>query len=247
MTSEMLQAMGGKGVSTLQHAPGAAPPVRTQTLLEVTDPAQFLGQFRKFCGSFNDIVDSQGKLKEAGYAMTFEHSTDAQTYRGVSIDESTLSLDIAADANSPEVQVLRRLYGEGWDYRWAMVDNAFLNSVGGDADKTIRQMIDGVKASKGLGAQGETKAAMALLPGADKADLFVTVNAIRLFGLVAEQSAGRLPKVELPPSRSNLILASRVDAGKVSMDLVLPKAHLVEIRDLVQKVMMRQMAPDGSL
>ncbi|MCH8218062.1 MAG: hypothetical protein IH892_14995, partial [Planctomycetes bacterium] len=243
MTSEMLQAMGRRGVSTLQLAPGATPPVRAQTLFEVTDPARFLGQLRKFCGSFNDIVDSQGKVKEVGYAMTLDHRANAQTYKGVSIDESKLSLatDALFSEYSPEVQVLRRLYGEGWDYRWAMVDNACLNSVGGDADKTIRQMIDGVRAGKGKVVQSETKAAMALLPDVDKADLFLTVNAIRLFALVAEQAPGRLPKVELPPSKSNLILASRVGEGKASMDLVLPKAHLIEIMGLVQRLLMRQM------
>lgn len=242
MTSEMLQVMGGAGVSTLQLAPGATPPVRTQTLFEVTDPAQFLGQLRKSYGFFTDIVDSQGALKEAGFEMAFEHKTNAQTYKGVSIDESKLSFKQAADANSFEVQILRRVYGEGWDYRWAMVDNACLNSVGGDADKTIRRMIDGVRAGKGKVVQGETKAAMALLPGADKADLFLTLNAVRLFGLVAELVPSRLPKIELPPSKSNLILASRVGEGKASMDLVLPKAHLVEIMRLVQGIMMQRMA-----
>ena len=195
MTSEMLQAMGGAGVSTLQLAPGATPPVRTQTLFEVTDPAQYLRQLRKFCGSFNDIIDSQRTLKEAGFALTFEHRNNAQTYKGVPIDESKLSLETAADANSLEVQILRRVYGEGWDYRWAMVDNACLNSVGGDADKTIRQMIDGVRAGKGKSAQSEIKAALALLPSADKADLFLTVNVVRLFALVAEVAPGRLPRV----------------------------------------------------
>ncbi len=243
MTSDILQTMGRRGVSTLQLAPGATPPIRAQTLFEVTDPARFLGQLRKFCGSFNDIVDSQGKVKEVGYAMTLDHRANAQTYKGVSIDESKLSLatDALFSEYSPEVQVLRRLYGEGWDYRWAMVDNACLNSVGGDADKTIRQMIDGVRAGKGKVVQSETKAAMALLPDVDKADLFLTVNAIRLFALVAEQAPGRLPKVELPPSKSNLILASRVGEGKASMDLVLPKAHLIEIMGLVQRLLMREM------
>ena len=242
MTSDMLQAMGGAGVSTLQLAPGATPPVRIQTLFEVTDPAQFLGQLRKSSGFFMGIVDSQGALKEAGLEMAFEHKADAQTYKGVSIDESKLSFEQAADANSFDVQILRRVYGEGWDYRWAMVDNAFLTSVGGDADKTIRQMIDGVRAGKGLSAQSETRAAMALLPGVDKADLFLTLNAVRLFALIAELVPSRLPKMELPPSKSSLILAGRVGDGKASMDLVLPKAHLAEIMGLVQGVMMQRMA-----
>ena len=120
-------------------------------------------------------------------------------------------------------------------------------SVGGDADKTIRQMIDGVRAGKGKRVQSEFKAALALLPGADKADLFVTLNAVRLFALVAEQAPGRLPKVELPPSKSHLIMAGRVGDGKASMDLVLPKAHMVEIMGLVQRLMMRKMGTGGTL
>jgi hypothetical protein len=236
MMSDMMDAMGKCGVFSMSMAKDTKPAFSVRSAFDTADPQKYLQLLAKafeFYGS-----SFEGIYEDMGLGMQFDHKPQAQTYNGVSIDTSKLSFDVK-DSDTNEAQMIRTMYGDGFDYRWAAVGKTCLNSVGGGADKGIRALID--KAKSGTPAiQSETKTALDIIPGARKADMFATLNALKLYGLISSMAPIPLPQMDVP-TKSSIVMAAQTGDSRVSIDVVLPKAHLSEIMTLVNGIMMQQM------
>jgi hypothetical protein len=107
----------------------------------------------------------------------------------------------------------------------------------------VRRLIDQVKAGGPKSIPSELKAAMALLPGGDKADFVVTYNFVRLFGIMGAIMPVPMPQLDIP-TKSNIALAGHVGGGSITIDVAVPKEHLTEIvgvfQTMVQQGMMQQ-------
>jgi predicted Zn-ribbon and HTH transcriptional regulator len=148
----------------------------------------------------------------------------------------------STDADSPQGQMISGMYGEGFDYQWALVDGLCVSAMGGDVNSAIHEMIDQVKAGgpKEIGA--EVKTALGLLPEANKADFVATYNLLRLFRMIATMAPMPMPQMEIP-TKSNIIAAGKVGRGRVVVDVAVPKEHLAEVMGgilMMQQQMMMQ-------
>jgi len=174
-------------------------------------------------------------------SCTFKQAAD--TYRGISISSAKLVIK-STDPNSPQAKMLAAMYGEGLEYRWALVDGLCVFAIGGDADSAVRTLIDLVQAGGPKQIGSETKAALALLPDADKADFMGTFNYVRMLKILPPMMGTMLPapmpQVDIP-TKSNFVFAGNVGSGSVTIDIAIPKTHLVEIIAAFRMMMQHQM------
>lgn len=203
---------------------------------------------------FNTMVDESVKLMETtgvldlykalGLEMDFTLERNVETYKGVSIDSAKLTLK-STEPNSPPGKMIEAMYGGGFDYRWGLVDGLCAIGIGGDVDAKVRGLIDLVKAGGPTEICTEVKDALKVLPDADKADIFVTYNYVRLLGIVGKMAL--VPGMQMPeinvPSKSNLAIAATIADGEAVIDVALPKQHLTELVAafmMLQQEMMKQ-------
>jgi hypothetical protein len=173
-----------------------------------------------------------------GMDATYISQPEALTHSGVAIDSWKMSLKVT-DANSMEGQMVTSMYGSGMSGFVAFVDSLALSSAGGDAEASLKQLIDSAKAGGPKSGSAEFKAAVAMLPDAANSDLICTYNYLRLFKAIG----GMMPIPgfseaisKMPESKSNMAIAARAAGGNVSMDIVLPKAHAKEMVDAVMQI-----------
>lgn len=180
-------------------------------------------------GAFNKLY------KGFGMDMNFQVNRGVETYEGVSIDAAKLSFKIGED-NAPQSQALKRMFGDGLEYRMAFVKDYYVYTIGNDADKTIRELIDQVLAGGPKQTGTEIKAALNEITDSEQADAVGTFNVVRYFQMIAAflssmTGSGNtdIPKLE-SATNSNIAFAGRTVDDKLTLEIVLPKAHLIEIK-----------------
>ncbi len=174
--------------------------------------------------------------KDLGFETSFTLKRSQDRYKDVPIDAAQFVMK-STEPNSPQGQMINVMYGPGIDYRWATVDGLWVCAAGGDSDSAIRKLIDQIKAGESKQMAGEVKAALALLPAADKADFVATYNVLRLLKMVWAfmPMAAAMPQMDIP-TKSNMVFAGSVAGGKMTIDVALPKEHLMEIMGVFQKM-----------
>ena len=177
--------------------------------------------------------------KTMGLETSYIIKRNVDSYKGVSIDSAKFIMK-PIDMNSPQAQMIQAMYGEGFVYRWAIVEDLFLCVVGDDVDAQIRQLIDTTQAGGPKEPGGEMKAALALLDDAEKADFVGTLNYIRLMKVIMSFVPIPMPQMNIP-TKSNIALAGSSGSGKMTIDVAVPKEHLQEITAMAQMMMQQQM------
>jgi hypothetical protein len=165
---------------------------------------------------------------------------NADKYKGVSIDSARLAFS-STDPNSEMDKMIEAMYGDGFDYRWAIVDDLALFTVGGDVDADIRKLIDQVKAGEPKKAAAEVEAAQKLLGTKGTGDFIGTFNLVRMIKMAMTMMSGMPDAPSMPPiqleSKSNLAFTGTFRDGKLTTKSALPKEH---IRELVTAFMTMQ-------
>jgi hypothetical protein len=192
----------------------------------------------------------QSSLREI-YADSFDIQVEykmtqaAESYRGVSIDAITCSMD-STDPNSEYAQLIQNVYGQGINYRWAFTDGLYLCSIGSNCQHQIRDLIDKAKDSIDNQPNPEITAAMQMLTEPQECDFFGTLNYVRILNIATVYMPSEIsaPLTDLQfSSKSNLAFGGKVGAGRESLEIAIPKEHLIEITTAVEamnKVMMQQ-------
>ena len=187
-------------------------------------------KFNQIIEKAMDIMNSSGIMdfyKSMGIETSFSMEKDVDNYKGVSISSAKLSLK-ATDTMTPQSQMITSMYGEGFDYRWGMIDGLFACAVSGDADSTIRELIDEVKSGSPKQISSETKAALSLLPGGNKADFVLTFNVLRFVNMVTSMIPIPIPPMNAQ-TKSNIVIAGNASDNRMVVNIAVPKQHLTEI------------------
>lgn len=238
MVTDAMEAFGGALAGSFFVDTSSKPPLRVTYVADVKDPAkyyQIMEQASKLMTS-----GSVGKLyEEMGMKCKFDLKKNASTYEGVAIDEVTFGLK-ATDADAPQAQAINAIYGDGLDIQLATVNNQLVYALGSDADDSVKKLIDQVKAGGPGEVPSEVQSAMALIPGADKADFFATLNILRLMKLVGEFAPTPMPQMDIP-SQSNIAIAGDTGNGKMTIDVAVPKQHVQEAMAIVMMMQQQQM------
>jgi len=243
LTANTIDSLGGAVAASISIDAKQKPPFALKYVLEVKDADKFNKTTEEGIQLWNQGALADFYKKTFGMEMDYSVKLAAETYKGVSIDSAKLVMK-STDANSPQAQMIAAMYGDGFEYRWAIVDGLCVLAVGGDVDSAVRALVDQVKAGGPKQMAGETKAALALLPDAGKADVMGTFNYVRVLKMMPAIMGAMMP-VPMPevdfPTKSNFVFAGNVGGGKITIDIAIPKQHLTEIMAAFQMMMQQQM------
>ncbi len=200
---------------------------------------------------FNQLIEEGSQMMNTGAIADFYKSCGLETgftikravdnYKSVSIDSAKLAMK-STEPNSPQEQMINAMYGEGFDYRWAIVDGLCVCVMGGDVESAIRQLIDQVKSGGPKQLADETKAALSLIPQAGKADFVGTYNFLRWFKIIGATMPIPAPQTDIPTS-SNIAFAGKIANGKMLFEIAFPKQHLMEMMGMFRMTQQQQMQP----
>ena len=239
LTYKELESFGDSLAFSMSASSGAKPPFAMTYAIEIADQAAYEQTIKESMevmnsGAIGDIY------KSMGMKLDFEIKQGTAEYKGVSIDSARLQFK-STEPDSDMAKAIEAMYGEGFDYRWAIVDGLALIAISPDVDAEIRKLIDEVKAGGRKKLGKETKAALALLPGAQRADFVGTINYVRMMKMgigmakAMGPEAGVMPEIDVP-TESNIAFSGRIRRGRIHKDVVIPKKHLVEIKAAIEQI-----------
>lgn len=239
LTADMMDSLAGPMACSLSIDPKTTPPFDITCAVAVADADKFNKVIEESSRMFNSGGAIAELCKNLGMEISFTLNPGVETYKGVSIDSAKLVIK-AADANSPQAQMMNMMYGGGFDYRWAMVDGLWVCKIGGDMEAGIHQLIDTARAGGPKQIPAEIKSALQLLPDAPEAEFLATYNYLRVFKMAAALAPVPMPQFDIP-TKSNINFAVKVENGKILIDIALPKEHLTEMMTAFQMMMQQKM------
>ncbi len=224
--TDMLDALGNVGVLSMSVDSKTKPPFVMTYILQLTDVKKFDDVLTKS----PELLETSGIrqfYKSLGLNIEYSMKTDVGSYKDVSIDSAKLILS-STEPNTPQGQMINALYGQGFEYRWATVDNLWVCAIGGDVDAGVRDLIDKAKSSTPPQVSPEIKAALDLLPGALKTDFLATYNYVRAITMLPALMPIPIPPVEAETS-SAIAFDGKVGGGKAVLDVAIPKQQILEV------------------
>jgi len=236
LTTKAINAMGDSLALSAGVNKGSSGPFWAKYVIQVKDE-----------DAFSQVIEKELQMMEEGafdklykgFGMKMDVTVDreAGTYQGIKITAANvkfkLGLAPGGEDNSLQSQALARMFGDGLEYRWAFVKGYCVYSIGSDADKTVRELIDQVRAGGPKKIAPEIKAAMDAVDNSGEADAVGTLNYVRVLnlvlGFILPTSDAETPEINIP-TKSNIAFAGRTKDGKVTFQIALPKSHLQEIK-----------------
>ena len=238
LATNVLDCLAGPIAYTVSINTGSKPPFVVKYAVAVKDENKLAPLIKEGV----EMMTTSGLMdfyKGMGIDTSFTVKTGVENYKGVSIDSANLTMK-STEEGSPQAQMINNMYGEGFDYRWGITKGLFVCAVGGDVDSEIHKLIDQVQSGGAKQIGSETQAAIALLPGADKADLLVTFNLLRVFKMATAMMPMPIPQTNAP-TKSNIVIAGNAQDGKLVVDIAVPKEHLTEIMGAFMMMQQQQM------
>jgi hypothetical protein len=235
MMKESIDNLGGAVAFSLLPAPGGKPPVTAKYVATIRNKQ-----------TFNQVLDkaiqmlNEGALgdfyKNMGLKMQMDLKRNASSYKGVPIDAAHVNAQ-AIDANSPQAQFIKAIYGAGIDARLAFVGNLLLEAVAQNPDQVIQGMIDTAQSSGPPQVASDVQAALQLLPGARQATYFGTCNLLRLVPIVMTfiPAPTQLPPAEVSP-QSSVAFDGHVGDGRLLSEMAVPKQHVLDVVTFFMKI-----------
>jgi len=227
LATEIIDSVEGPVAYSILNDVKNKPPFAVKYLIAVKDEKKF----NQIIDKAINMMSSGGIMdfyKSLGMETTFSMKKDIDSYKGVSISSAKLTMKVT-DTNSPQAQMITTMYGEGFDYRWGIADGLFVCAVSGDVDSTIHELIDQVKAGSPKQVGAEMKAALSLLPQANKADFVLTFNVLRFFNMVTSMVPIPIPPLLDAQTKSNIVIAGSAADSRMVVNIAVPKQHLTEI------------------
>jgi hypothetical protein len=236
---DMISACGGNGVASLNPVSDSNDlGFGLEYIVEVSDPEKWIKTNEEIMktwaqGGFQDIYSDS-----FGIDIDYAIQRAVEEYKGVKIDSAFFALK-TTDPNSEYGQLISSVYGEGIDYRWATTKGLYVCAVGGDCRTRIQKLIDSVQNNGPAQIQPEINEALRLLPESDKCDFLGTLNYLRMLSLsssfMPQPISEAFKQIDLTSS-SNIIFGGRLADGYENLHIIIPKKHIMEIYNAVQKI-----------
>ncbi len=245
MMADSADNMGQEVAIAFSFAPGM-PPVAIKEVIHVPDPKAALDQVNMGLQMANDMYKSMGL--DATLAAEPE-----QLYKGVQIHALRFDMKAPPEATEEEKLMMESMFGSAFNgsgfnfnFKFAAAGSFMLVAGGPDVDRDLRQLIDQALSGTVPSPTGDIRAAMAAIPNADSTDFVASVNVVRLVSSIgAVMSALPIPGGQMigqmfsgldVPTESCLALAGKIDNGTATLQIALPKQHLLEIAAIGAKL-----------
>ncbi len=236
---ESVDAQGGSLAFSLSANPKSQPPFEVTEVVLLKDKQKFyqvLEQSSKMMteGALADFY------KKLGIQMRFDLKRNVETYKDIPIDAIHFTMQ-PTDANRPDTQMMKKMFGEGFDLRLATVNNLLLYTMAADPEQKIHTLIDQAKAGGPTEVAGEVQAALNLLPEAKKAEIFGTYNLLRWMQFGLAFAPVPVPPMDLSSQTGGIAFAADLGDGKVLTNVVIPKQHVLELVGAFMKMQQQKM------
>jgi len=168
-----------------------------------------------------------------GLEVAFSLERGVDSYKGAQIDKAFLKMT-PIDPENPQGQMIAAMYGDGFNYRWATVDNLFVCTIGDNAEKELYGLIDIVRDGGPKKTDAGIKSTLALLPESKTLEFVGTINYLKQVKAVFSALANSdmpIPKPDLniTSKTTGLAFGGKADKGQLIFNIALPKKHLSEI------------------
>jgi hypothetical protein len=235
LAKEWGDMLGGALAFSLLPAPQGKPPFTAKYAFTVQNKQAFNQLLDKVVQMLNEGALAN-LYKNMGLKMQLDIKRNASTYKGVPIDALRVNVQ-ALDANSPQAQIVKAIYGAGFDARLAFMGNLLLEAVAQNPDQVIQGMIDQAQSSGTPQVASDVQAALQLLPNAKQATFFGTLNFLRALPIVTSflPMPVQLPPAEVSP-QSSVAFASHVGDGRLLSELAVPKQHVLDVVTFIGKI-----------
>ena len=233
LTNESIDAMGDN-VAFSMSARRGTPPFAITEVIDLADAKAYQRVLDKSIelmkqGVYDDLYGWMG------LDTNFEYTPGVAEFRGVRIDAMKISFD-TSQKDDPASQAIRAMYGDGLEGYGAIVGDKYVMAMGGRGQRGLERLIGRVQGGRSRGMGSEMEQALALVGGPEKNEFVMTLNIVRLMQMgmafaqrVAPEDA-EIPRIDAE-SRSNVVVAGRSSkAGRVELDIIVPKAHVMEVK-----------------
>lgn len=237
MVSDAMDCFSGPLAGSMSANPGGKPPFDIRYVAGLKDADKFYQVMESAAKMMTSgpIADFYQKM---GVKMSFDLKRKVDTYKGAEIDSVTFAM-ASTDANSPESQMINEMYGDGFNIQMATVDGKLVYALSPEPGAAVRKLIDQVESGSPGQAPSEVQSAMALIPGSDKAGFFATFNVLRMLQMISAFAPIPIPATNIS-TQSNLAIDGNTGDGKLTIQLAVPKQHVLEIMGLVMQMQMQQ-------
>ncbi|MBN1816737.1 MAG: hypothetical protein JW828_05220 [Sedimentisphaerales bacterium] len=241
MTNRSIDAMGGSMAFSMGVRRQGTPPFSILSVTELSDPAAY----RKILdentalakeGVFNDLY------KWMGMEMDFQVQQNVVEIQGEKVDAMKIGFTVTGD-NEEMKKAIEGMYGEGLEMYLAVVGDKYIGAMGPNNERMMGRLIGRIKSGRVRPVASEMQAALDLIGGAEKNELIMTLNVVRLMRM-GMNMAKRIAPADAPipdageaETSSNIVIAGRTGAvGRTEIDIVVPKAHVLEIKKMAESM-----------
>jgi hypothetical protein len=230
LTTKMVNAMGNSMAISFGFGQGSSL-FKMKYIIEVGKKKAFEKSVEKELQMMQDGTFSK-LYKGFGIEMEFKVDRDTDTYEGIHIDAAKLTFKLG-DGFDLQNKILEQIFGDGLDYRWTFVDNYYIYTMGENADKDIRELINQIKSGHPNTIGSEMKAALDMIPQSTEAEAVGTFNYVRILNMIPKMipvpEGATLPNLNVS-TKSNIAFTSGFDNGNITTQIAMPKKHLLEIK-----------------
>lgn len=240
LAADASDAAGGAAAVAFSANPKTKPPFRVRRVVTIRDKQKLSDTLDEFTKLMQEGVLAEFG-KKFGMKMQFTFQRNAETYKEVPIDTGLILIQ-PLDANSPQGRVIRDMYGAGLNLRMALVNDLLLTVVSAEPETEIHALIDQVKSGTPAPMPSEVQAALQLVPEAKSANFFGTYNEVRALEMF-------LPFLPLPapsppmPTHSDIAFAGTVGAGRLLVDIAIPKQQVLEVKEIFMQIHQKMQPP----
>ncbi|MBN1124741.1 MAG: hypothetical protein JXA82_07030 [Sedimentisphaerales bacterium] len=240
LTNRSVDAMGGSMAFSMGVRRGT-PPFSVVSITELSDPAAYRKTLDENAalakeGVFNDLY------KWMGLQMDFQMQQDVLEIRGEKVDAMKIGFDVTGD-NEEMKKAIQAMYGDGLEMYLAIVGDKYIGAMGPNTERVMGRLIGRVKSNRERSVASEMQAALDLIGGAEKNEMVMTLNVVRLMGMgmnMAKRMAppdAPIPSVGDIETSSNIVVGARSSSvGRTEIDIVVPKAHVLEIKKMAESM-----------
>lgn len=232
LTTTSFRAMGDAVSFSFQPGEKDGVPFSMQYVIEVTDGAAIEKAIAEELQLTNSDVFAK-IFENFGFDMSAEIASETTTYKGIKINAAQVAFEFE-EGDSPQSQMIGRMWGgEALQYRWAVVNDKCVYTIGPDAETDVHKLIDRIKAGTPTGICSEMQAAMAAIPQSGQVEAVGTLNYVRMLNTFVSAmplpDGKQLPELDIP-TESSIYFAAGAMADVPMAWVVLPKPHLKEIK-----------------
>jgi hypothetical protein len=230
ITTDIIDSLGQAMAVSLLVDETATPPFTAACIIEVSDEEKFNKTILKGVELWNEGGWLTEFYKEMGFEMDYVMQMNLYEYKGAKVNSAVLTFE-STDPDSQEAQIIEKMYGDGFEYRWAIVDGLCVEAIAGDVEAAIKQLIDEVKAGGSSEPASDIKQAVAML-GDGSDDFFGTFNVVRMLKMMSVTPSFPVKDISVQ-SNSNIAFGGKIGNGKILFKVAVPKAHITEVMTAV--------------